>query len=216
MPRKLGSRPSSEEQLMAASIRTRHVRSCRSRDGGRCNCSPSYEAWVYSKRDYEKIRKTFRSLAEAKSWRADAESAVRARALRSPTGTTLAQAAEAWLDGIKAGTIRTRSGDFYKPSAIRGYERALRLRILPSLGTARLSDVRRVDVQDLADRLYANGLDPSTIKNTLDPLRSLYRRAVNRDEVAINPTVGLELLAARGNRERITSPEEARALIEAL
>jgi hypothetical protein len=62
---------------MAAGIRTRHGRSCRSRDGGRCNCSPSYEAWVYSKRDDKKIRKTFKSQAEAKAWRADAERAVR-------------------------------------------------------------------------------------------------------------------------------------------
>jgi len=67
---------------MAAGIRTRHARSCRSRDGGRCNCSPSYEAWVYSKRDDKKIRKTFKSLAEAKGWRADAEAGVRARTLR--------------------------------------------------------------------------------------------------------------------------------------
>ncbi len=48
---------------MAAGIRTRHSRSCRSREGGRCNCKPSYEAWVYSKRDDKKIRKTFKSLA---------------------------------------------------------------------------------------------------------------------------------------------------------
>jgi len=58
---------------MAAGIRTRHGRSCRSRDGGRCNCAPSYEAWVYSKRDNRKIRKTFHNLAEAKTWRADGE-----------------------------------------------------------------------------------------------------------------------------------------------
>jgi integrase len=71
-------------------------------------------------------------------------------------------------------------------------------------------------VQDLADRLYADGLDPRTIKNTLDPLRSIYRRAVNRDEVAINPTTGLELPAPRGKRERIASPDEAIMLLEAL
>jgi integrase len=201
---------------MAAGINPRHARSCRKRDGKRCNCNPSYEAWVYSKRDGKKISKRFKSLAEAKGWRADASRALQARTLRPSSGTTLATAAEAWLGGVKAGTIRTRSGDFYKPSAIRSYERALRLRILPKLGSSRLSDIRRIDVQDLADRLYADGLDPSTIKNTLDPLRSIYRRAVNRDEVAIYPTTGLELPAARGKRERIASPEEASMLLEAL
>ena len=77
---------------MAAGIRTRHGRSCHSRDGGRCNCSPSYEAWVYSKRDDKKIRKTFRELAEARSWRADAELAVRKRTLRAPSKMTIAEA----------------------------------------------------------------------------------------------------------------------------
>jgi integrase len=120
---------------MAAGIRTRHSRRCRSGNGGRCNCKPSYEAWVFSSRDGTKIRKTFPSLAEAKGWRADAEGAVRKRTLRAPTSTTVAEAAHAWLKGAREGTVRNRSGDRYKPSVLRGYERALRLRILPALGT---------------------------------------------------------------------------------
>jgi len=149
---------------MAAGIRTRHGASCASRNGKRCNCKPSYEAWVYSKRDGRKIRRTFKNLAEAKGWRADAEAGVRKATLRPAGNTTLTQAAEEWLKGVRDGTVRNRSGGRYKPSAIRGYERSLRLRVLPELGNLRLSDVRRRDVQDFADRLYAEGLDPSTIK----------------------------------------------------
>ena len=48
----------------------------------------------------------------------------------------------------------------------------------------RLSSLRRDDVQDFIDRLLADGLSSSTIKNTLDPLRVIYRRAIRRDEVA--------------------------------
>src|SRR5215218_8698709 len=95
---------------MAAGIRTRHGRSCRSRDGGRCNCSPSYEAWVYSKRDDKKIRKTFKSLAEAKGWRADAERGVRTRTLRAPTGVTFGQVARDWLEKAERGEVENRSG----------------------------------------------------------------------------------------------------------
>ena len=75
---------------MAAGIRTRHGRRCRSLNDGRCNCKPSYEAWVFSARDGKKIRKTFGSLAEAKGWRSDAEGAVRRRTLRAPTAITVA------------------------------------------------------------------------------------------------------------------------------
>ena len=51
----------------------------------------------------------------------------------------------------------------------------------------KLSSITRADVQDVADRLLADGADPSTIRNALMPLRVLYRRALGRGEVAVNP-----------------------------
>ena len=201
---------------MAAGIRARHGRSCRSRQGERCNCKPSYEAFVWSKRDGRKIRRTFQELAEARTWRADAESAVRKRTLRAPSKVTIAEAAGDWLEGARKGTVRTRSGDRYKPSAIRGYEAALRLRILPEFGGDRVSNLSRTDLQEFVDRLQARGLDPSTIQTTLMPLRAIYKRALSRGHVAVNPTTGLGLPAVRGKRDRIASPKEAAQLISAL
>jgi integrase len=122
-------------------------------------------------------------------------------------GRTVKQAADAWLEGARAGTVRNRKGRPYKPSALRGYERALQLRVLPALGHVRLSELRRADLQDLADRLLADGLDPSTVNNTLDPLRAIYRRALRREEVAVNPTIDLELPRPRGT----ASPHPRRA-----
>ena len=89
-------------------------------------------------------------------------------------------------------------------------------RVLPELGGARLSELRRVDLQDFADRLCADGLDASTVRNTLMPLRVIFRRAVARGDLAVNPTTGLELPAVEGRRERIASPTEAEALLGAL
>jgi hypothetical protein len=68
----------------------------------------------------------------------------------------------------------------YKPSALRGYEAALRDRVLPELGGAKLADIRQVDVQGFADRLLTQGLDPSTIRNTLMPRRATFTRARGR------------------------------------
>jgi integrase len=197
-------------------IRARHSRSCTSQNGGACNCKPAYEASVYSVRDGCKIRKSFPTLAGARGWRADAASAVRKRTLRAPTNRTLREAAESWLAGAEDGTIRTRSGDQYKPSALLSYEQALRKRILPDLGSRKLWQIDRADIQDLADRLVSDGLDPSTVRNALMPLRAIFRRAVSRSEVAINPTTGIELPAVRGKRDRIASPREAAVLIAAL
>jgi integrase len=171
---------------------------------------------VYSARDGRKIRRTFPTITAAKAWRADASSALRKGTLRASPSTTLRRAADAWLEGARAGAIRNRSGDVYKPSVLRGYARSLRTRILPELGAVKLADVRLADVQDLADRMLADGLDPSTIRNTLMPLRVIYRRAVSRGEVAVNPTSGLELPAVRGKRDRVATPDEAAELLEAL
>jgi len=97
-----------------------------------------------------------------------------------------------------------------------GYDQALRDRILPDFGAAKLSEITRPDVQDLADRLLAQDLDPSTIRNALMPLRTIYRRAIARGEVAVNPTSSVELPAVRGKRDRIASPSEAADLIAAV
>jgi hypothetical protein len=79
----------------------------------------------------------------------DALAAVRRGELRGNLGPTLGEAAAAWVTGAENGSIRNRSGDRYKPSAVRGYEQALRLRLVPELGGVRLGDLRRADVQAL-------------------------------------------------------------------
>jgi integrase len=160
--------------------------------------------------------KKFDREAEAKSWRTDALHAVSRGGLRAPTPTTVHEAWEEWYGGAKAGAVRNKSGDRYKPSSLRDYERNMRLRVLPELGAVRLTDVRRPDLQELADRLLGKGLDPSTIRTTFLPLRAIYRRALVRGEVAVSPCTGLELPAARGRRERFASPKEAEALIAAV
>jgi integrase len=136
--------------------------------------------------------------------------------MRAPTATTLRQAWETWLAGAREGRVRNRSGDAYKPSVLRSYEASMRLRVLPELGGARLSDITRITVQDVVDRMVADGHQASTVRNTLMPLRAIFRRSLTRGEVAVNPVAGIELPAVRGRRERIASPAEAARLINAL
>ena len=201
---------------MATGIVKRHSRRCRSREGGRCSCEPSFEASVYSKRDGKKIRKSFAREAEAKTWRADALSALSRGGMRAPKPTTVREAWEAWQEGARAGTIRTRSGDRFKSGSLCIYERAMRLRVLSAMGSTRLADVRRPDVQAFANGLLADGLDPSTISGTLLPLRAIFNHAIDLGELAVSPCDGLKLPAAHGKRERVADPREAEALIAAL
>src|ERR1022692_1177658 len=104
----------------AEGIAERHARSCRSSDdGGRCNCSPSFQVNLWDGRSQKRIRKTFGTLTEAKAWRQDAAGALRAGTLRASDGRTVREVAERWLEDARAGVVRNRSGDLYKPSAIR-------------------------------------------------------------------------------------------------
>src|SRR5262249_38068303 len=135
---------------MATGVRKRHSKGCRARDGGRCNCEAGYEAWLFLNREGKKVSKTFRSEAEAKAWHSDAQAAASRGGLRAPTKTTISEAWNAWLRGAKDGTICNRSGDPFKPSALRSYAGAMRREVLPAFGAVRLSDLRRADLQAFA------------------------------------------------------------------
>jgi integrase len=199
---------------MAVGIEQRHGNRCRG--GTRCSCP--WRVSVYSKRDGKKIRKQFATKAEAESWRDDARSAVRKRTLRAPTTTTLREAADTWVQGARAGVIRPRSKEPYKPAAIRHYERGLRLRVLPEFGDRRLADIDREELQRFVDVMVADGVSAALIEATMNPLRAIYRHALRSPSsgVVVNPTVALELPVPRGRRERIASADECVRLLAAL
>src|SRR4051794_30515791 len=107
-------------------IRRVHQRKCAARAGGGCNCKPTFEASVGSGRT-GKVRRSFKTEATARNWRAEAQVAVNRGTLRPTTSQTIRQAADELVAGMESGRIRNRSGDSYKPSVIRSYELSLRL-----------------------------------------------------------------------------------------
>jgi integrase len=201
---------------MATGIRTRHGRTCKTLEGGRCNCSPSYEAWVYSKRDGKKIRKSFPTMAAAKGWRREAGKLVADKKLRAPTSQTLKQAADEWLELARRGAVFARTKEPYKPAVLRNYEASLRLRVFPVLGHRRLSDIDLGDLLRLKEDLLGAGHSGSTVRNSFVPLQAIFRRAVSSGVVPMNPTLGLDLPTGYKSRDRVATPEEAGELIAAL
>jgi len=77
---------------------------------GSCDCRPRYQAQVYSARDRKTLRKTFRSLSDARAWRWETQTALNRGTVRAPSRTTLDQAAGEWLQAAETGVVRTRSG----------------------------------------------------------------------------------------------------------
>ncbi len=194
----------------------RHEKPCGAHQGRCCSCKPSYRANVWSNRDRKRIRKTFHSLAEAKNWRTDALLELRSGTLRVASPQTVREAADVWLDGARKGTVRDRSGGPYKPSTIRTYREKLDGYVLPALGDYKLTELRRQEVQTLADELLTAGLSPSSVRNTIDQLRAIYRRAIQREQAGVNPTTNLDLPSSRRKPVRIAIPAEADALLGAL
>jgi integrase len=197
-------------------IRRRHSKGCPAKDGGKCRCKAGYEAWVYLRREKRKVRKTFAKESEAKAWRSEASTDARNGKLRTAQKATLEQAAWCWLEAARKGAVRNRSGAAYKPGPLREYARSLEKRLLPEFGAHQLSELRRPDIQAYVDRLLTEGHSASLVRNTIDPLRAIYRHAVQRDIVAINPTRELSMPAKDGRRDRIASASEAAQLVAAL
>lgn len=195
-------------------VETRHSTTCRTRAGGTCDCQPGYRGYVYLNR--KPVRGPFTPhIEEARNWRDDHRVKARRGALRERSRVSFDTAAAAFIDGIRDGRILNRNGAPYKPSAVRGYEAALRDVWYPTFGGRRLAEIRRVDLQEHVDKLVGDAA-PSTIRNYLDPVRRIFDRALKRDQVEINPTVGLEVPKGSGKRDRIASVAQALELLEAL
>lgn len=202
-----------------AGIEPRHARACRARNGGRCNCLPSWRASIWNPDTKKLIRRVFtgeHAKIEAQLWRADAAKARSMGALRTPAKLTVGQAADDLIAGMRDGTILDRSGRRYKPATIRSYERSVNVAIKPALGTKALGAVTQGDAQALVDDLHASGLSASTVRNRLDPLRVIFRRARRRGQVGNDPMRDLDVPTGRGRRERVANRAEAEALIDAL
>ncbi len=184
--------------------------------GGRCRCDASYQASVYSARESKPIRKHFDTQREAELWRGELRGAVDRGEAKAPTRQTVAQATETLLAGMADGTITTRSGGRYRPATTRRYELAWRRHLEPVVGHKRLTDVDRVTVKALVAGCVRAGMPPSTIRNTLDPLRVVIREAIEDGRLTVDPMAGMKLPAGQGRRERVADRAEAQVLIDAL
>ena len=199
-------------------IEERHARSCRSRSGGHCNCTPTYQAQVYDKTRGRQIRRTFPTLAAGRSWRKDAQMELRATSSSNGRGPTLNAALDTWLESLERGTEQTRSGDPFKPGTVRLYRRNLEaFGVRESLGHLRVREVATADVQRWIDGLVRRDkLASATLDNAVTPLKAFYRRATVRGLASINPCTGVMKPAVRCRERRVVGPKQAAQMLEVL
>jgi integrase len=173
-----------------------------------------YRGTAHDKRVGKYIRGSWtESLAEARSWRVDAQAGLQTGTLSAIVGPTVTEAATEFIAGMKAGTVRQKGGHAYKPSVIRGYKGDLNNYVLPELGSKRLGRLQRPELQRWVDGLTTPERSPATVKNYVAALRALLSFGELRGWVHVNPCKGLRLPAGEDARERIATPAETATLI---
>ena len=183
----------------------------------RCTCSPTYRGTAWSRKDGRLLKSPpFASATAAKNWAQDARVDLRRGVRRAPPPLTVNQLADRWVDALKAGRVRTRSGRAYKPSTVRGYEQAITDHIRPALGDLKLGEIDSDEVQALIELMLADNMRASTVRNTVTALRAMWRDPAARKAQPANPTRGLDLPAADRGRDRFATPAEAGILLAVL
>lgn len=178
--------------------------------------SGGYQAQAWSPMERRRTSRTFETLAQARAWKRDTEQAY-ARGVRTGAAAPrFREYAIGWLADAESGVRRTRSGEVYRPSTLRGYRQALDDVLLPQLGPKRLSEITRGELHRLVQRLTREGRKPSTVRNGLLPLRAIFRDAIAAEVVHWNPCSGLTLPVDRGRRERVIALGEATVMLATL
>jgi len=199
-------------------VYVRHRAGCPALDDRRCRCEPSYLARVW---DAERKRPlsspVFAQPAEALLWKQDTAAALRNGGLVRREGIRVAEASQRFVRAIVDGSALNKKGRRYKATAIRDVEGALRLYVIPELGTRQLADVRRADVQKIVDQLVVAGLSGSRVRTAVNAIRSLFSWAIARGLADASPIAHIRLPAMRETpRDRVADPDELGRLLEVL
>lgn len=118
--------------------------------------------------------------------------------------------------GVNADTVRDRSGRLFKPSTSRRYESLARTWIAPRIGAVDVRDLTRGGVQAWVDEVAVDG-SPETARKALVALRTALRGPLGRDEMQIDPCIGVRPPAPEAQREiRLMGDDERRRMIAAL
>jgi integrase len=100
------------------------------------------------------------------------------------------------------------------PSTISGYESALRIQVLPHLGSRRLRTLRRIDMEEWLGQLRAAGYANSTIHSARTVAGMVLQSALDARIVASNPLQGIRVPTGTRRARNALSVEQVEALAE--
>ncbi len=202
---------------MPAGIEVRHEERCRktkikgrdeaakeARKKARCNCNPSYRAWVFDAATSKPVKRPWtKDEGRAKSERRDLEVRVEKDEVlvsAEPVFTEWVQ--EVFLPGIASGAIHSDEGEPYKPSTERSYRSALTKHVVVAaeFKNKRFDQITQKDVRDFVARKMSEGPDNSdalytagAIHKIVNPMRAAFRYAIYHHLTTNNPLTDLKL-----------------------
>jgi len=195
----------------------RHQQHCAIADGSRCNCKPTFYGVVWDRARNRHVKtKRMPTIVAARNARSDLSGRVERGELPDSVSIRLSDARAAFVSAAREGRALNKQGRRYKPRAVDDIDEVLRVHVDPTLGTRRISNIRRSHVQSLIDELTPE-LSGSRIRSIVNGLRSLYRWAQDRELTSHDPAA-LVRLPAMGARpiERVATPSEFAQLLAAL
>jgi hypothetical protein len=146
--------PGKDTKTRYQGVFARHQKHCAIANGRACNCKPSYYGVVWD-RARNRTVKTKRLTTVNAAWNARIDLIKQLEHGEAPVGGSvrLNEARERFVQAARDGRALNKRGHRYKPSAVANIDECLRVHVEPKLGTKRLSDVRRGQVQALIDEL---------------------------------------------------------------
>jgi integrase len=198
-------------------VYARHQKHCAIELGGRCRCKPSYYGVAYDP-GFQRHAKTKRmpTAEAARNARIDLIGMLERGEVPADGNLRLREARERFVLAARDGKVLNKHGHRYKPRAIDDIDEVLRVHIEPTLGTKRITHVRRGDLQAIVDDL-APKLSGSRVRSIVNAVRSLYRWAQDRDLADHDPAALVRLPAMDAKPiERVASPAEFAELLDAL
>jgi integrase len=195
----------------------RHQKECAISRSARCSCKPSYYGVVWDRARKRHVKtKRMPTIEAARNARADLVGRAERGDLLDGGGIRLSEARARFVTAAREGRALNKRGRRYKPRAVDDIEEVLKVHVEPTLGTKRISAIRRSHVQSLVDEL-APDLSGSRVRSIVNGLRSLYRWAQDRELTSHDPAALVRLPAMDAIAiERVASPSEFARLLAVL
>lgn len=102
-----------------------------------------------------------------------------------------------------------------RPATFSGWERYLRVEILPALGPLPPEKISRAHVRSLIEAIARRG-SPISANRTFEVIRRVYSWAMEKDLLPLSPCTGLKVTVEEKPRDRVYTNDELRAILSAV